>query len=133
VTNAATPTYASDGLLSLGAFMASQTQEPAYAPSTQHAYTGQWPQFNTPTPDASQATRLPGLVLPSRPTQQPGAAAPNPLHRTRLLPSRPSTDQLPSFVPDPTTDKQPQLVGAGVGNGRSNGLLSRYRDVQSGQ
>ncbi|HEU5379201.1 MAG TPA: hypothetical protein VFV38_27580 [Ktedonobacteraceae bacterium] len=90
-------------------------------------------------PTNASLTDLPTQTLPIPPS----------LHRTRLLPSRP--DMAPfanSFPRDrypepvgaghlsaPATETvinaQPQLVGAGSGTGRSNGLLSRYREMQA--
>ncbi|MGH2510268.1 MAG: hypothetical protein ACRDHZ_23070 [Ktedonobacteraceae bacterium] len=122
---ATTNVSSSDALLSLGAFMATQTPEAFYTPHPQYGQTGTpWPQVNTPVPDYSQVTRLPGLGLPSRPM----SPQPNVLPRTRLLSSYATTQ-----TTDALPDKVPQLVGVGASSERSHGLLSRYREAQGGE
>jgi hypothetical protein len=92
--------------------------------------TEKWPQVQMPaTPSYPQTGHLPGLGTPSHAMQHIDTSTPNPWHRTRLLPTRPITNQQPPVAVEP----QPQLVGVGVGSGRSHGLLSRYREEQGEQ
>lgn len=58
-----------------------------------------------------------------------GQFAPGALHRTRLQPGASALGQ-----PRPSAEapaRPPQLAGAGSSGGRSNGLLSRYREMQA--
>ncbi|MGH2481669.1 MAG: hypothetical protein ACRDHW_18615, partial [Ktedonobacteraceae bacterium] len=133
-TSATFSTHSSDGLLPLSVFAAMQAQDYSQYP------TGQLPISTPLQSDAQVAHQAPS---------HSGIAAFSPLHRTRLTPSRANADQFPSFIADTATEKlpqlagvgqsssfvpgqqQPQLVGAGAGGGRSNGLLSRYREAQA--
>lgn len=127
------PTSSSDALFSLGMFMSTQMREMASTPhpQPQSAHAGAWSPRNTHQPSTAQFPSLPMLGLPSRPLQSSSTTALSPLHRTRLLPSRPTASQ---WAPVTTTlVAEPQLVGAGSGNSRSSGLLSRYREMQDGQ
>ncbi|MGH2479382.1 MAG: hypothetical protein ACRDHW_06990, partial [Ktedonobacteraceae bacterium] len=138
--------YSPNSLFSPGAFMATQAQGAGYPQHT--PYTSQL-SFTTSVQGYPRTAHLPGRGLPGRLMQQPGTSALNSLHRTRLLPSRPIANQFSSLVEDAITEKlpqlvgvgqsssfattrqqEPQLVGAGVGGGRPNGLLSRYREMQ---
>lgn len=130
MTTSTLPTSSSDALLSLSVFMATQPQEAVYTPQIHNE---QWSPLHTPVPDYSQVPRLSGLGLPSRPMQPSGAPLSNSLHRTRLLPSRPTASQWAPVVAEATPDKLPQLVGVGASSGRANGLLSRYREAQGEQ
>lgn len=141
------PNYMSEALLPPGAFMATQTQEQAYVqqiPFPMQHFSEQSSSFHAPARGYSQTTPPMGAGLPGTP---PSGL----LHRTRLLPSRPASDQFPPFADDFITAKQPQLVGAGCfpsfaaepttneprqlvsagSGGRSHGLLSRYREMQA--
>ena len=121
------PGYASEALFPLGAFMTRQEDfPPLQTPWTMPAFTGQLSQPETIDWISSQATEPLGLGLPSLPgrAKEPANSS---LHRTRLTPSY--SDSAMPTPPGPFS-RQPQLVGAGASAGRSNGLLSRYREMQ---
>lgn len=74
-----------------------------------------------PTPSSAPSASRPGA-------EQTYAPVSNTPYRA-FQPSQPAA----SNPWQPVEPQQPQLVGAGAGSGRSNGLLSRYREMQAQQ
>jgi hypothetical protein len=121
----AVPGPASEALLPLASFMSTQEDfPPPQMPWTLPAFTGQHPHPETPDWISTQATSP--LALPARAEEEP-ATSPLP-RRTRLMPSH-SDPVMPAT--SGFSARQPQLVGVGASSGRSNGLLSRYREMQA--
>lgn len=141
VTGALTPAPAPlpissfGSLFSLGTFLDTPADGYRDVPATEQL------SFDAVTPFSDLAN------LPDQPRPRFAGSAPGLFHRTRLLPSdfeaeRSSsladaeTDKLPQLVGAArassfaTPRHQPQPVGAGTGNERSSGLLSRYREMQ---
>ena len=100
-------------------------QLPFDMPLEDSPYTGQLT-FNTPAGDYSRPARLPGPGLPSHAMQRPGTGAPNSLHRTRLLSSRPASS-FSSLIEDAITDRLPQFVAA---DQSSSFATSRQREPE---
>ncbi len=78
--------------------------------------------FATPVAGYAQTASQSNRPIPT------GQFAPGALHRTRLQPDASTLGQPWSSAEAPV--RQPQFVGAASSGGRSNGLLSRYREMQ---
>lgn len=97
-----------------------------WTPHPEPVFSGQWSSFNAPAKGDAWGTRPAGFGLPGLPTRASSPPS-NPFHRNRLLSD---AGIQPSIPVTNNTSQQPQLVGVGADNRRSNGLLSRYREMQ---
>jgi hypothetical protein len=96
------------------------------------------PAYTEQLPFDAAIAALSGKHSSYAPASSPTPSAPRPVAEQTYAPA-PNTSYR-AFQPSqpvasnpwpPAEPQQPQLVGAGAGSGRSNGLLSRYREMQA--
>ena len=131
-TNPLLPTYtSSEALLSMGAFLSTQTQYQTPLPVPQYAEQLPEPVMPYPGTGLSQFARRPGLGLPSRGADT-HVPAPHSLYQTPDWSTQAGGDLFSQSEMPTNPWEQPQPVSAGAGTGRSGGgLLSRYRETQT--
>jgi hypothetical protein len=130
-TNPLLPTYtSSEALLSMGAFLSTQTLYQSARPMQPHPEQLP-PSMPYPVAGQPQFARRPGLGLPSRSTEI-STPAPGSLYQTPFWPTQAGAGRFSQSEMPTNPWEQPQPVSAGSGAGRPNGgLLSRYRETQT--